>query len=155
MLAIGVLLLVLSLRYRPKKIAARKAKLGNKESHFTNWRNKLTKNEGSPAALIALAAGVVSVEYMTMVTYFTSIGLIAGAGFSFPKALGTFAAYCTIMILPALLLTFGRLLFHDKISPLLSRLDAWVSKYFESFLGWIFAIVGIVLIFYSIGPLIA
>jgi hypothetical protein len=153
-LALGAALFIWSFRYTRKNIDARKA--ANKPSRLSRLRNRVTGMEsetGGLAALAVLALVAISTEIATMFPYLAAIGILDTTPIFPMIRILLLAGYCVVMILPAVALTIGRLIFSSRVNPLLLRMDAWFEKNGEYTVGWIFAIVGIVLALNAAGHL--
>jgi len=96
---------------------------------------------------IALTAG--ALEVATMLPYLASIGLLTASApaleLSPAHSAGLLAAYCVVMLLPALVLLSGRILLRSLITPVLNALDAWFARNGQSTIAWIVGIVSVVL----------
>jgi hypothetical protein len=55
------------------------------------------------------------------------------------------AAYCLVMVLPALALLGARLVARRAVEPLLERINAWMTKHAASTTAWVVGIVGFLL----------
>lgn len=158
--ALGAALFIWSFRYSRKNIDARKA--AGKPSRLSRLRDRVTGMEDETGekgtvgltALIALALVAVSAEVATMFPYLAAIGILDTTPISPVTRVLLLAGYCLVMILPAVLLTVGRLVFSAKVNPLLLRLNAWFEKNGEYTAGWIFTIVGLVLALNAAGYLL-
>ncbi|WP_277207608.1 GAP family protein [Isoptericola croceus] len=171
-LAVGVGLFVLSFRFDGKRAARREASAG-RPSRLVRWRERAMGVEladgvpavgGPPGAtavssgrsvlpLLGLAVGAVLLEVATMLPYLAGIGLITAAELPAPAPLGLLAAYCLVMILPALVLLAGRLLAARQIDPLLRRLEGWLTRNAAEMTGWVLGIVGVLLGLDALGRL--
>lgn len=171
-LAVGVGLFVLSFRFDGKRAARRDASAG-RPSRLVRWRERALGAEvadgaptggGSPGTtavssgravlpLLGLAVGAVLLEVATMLPYLAGIGLITAAGLPMPVPLGLLAAYCLVMILPALVLLTGRLLAARQIDPLLRRVEGWLTRNAVEMTGWVLGILGVLLSLDALGRL--
>lgn len=147
-LALGVGLLVLSFRFDSKKrkegggrvMRWRERALGVEEAHGADAATRTRK--GSALSLAGLALAAATVEVATMLPYLAAIGLITTAGLGAVEVTGTMAAYCAVMVLPALVLLAGRLFAHNAVEPLLVKVNDWMTKHAASTTGWVVGIVG-------------
>src|SRR5690606_33465234 len=62
------------------------------------------RTRASVLPLLGLALGAVAVEVGTMLPYLAAIGIITTADVGWPASAGVLAAYCVVMVAPALLL---------------------------------------------------
>lgn len=94
---------------------------------------------------IAVTAGVL--ELATMLPYLAAIGLLTASApvLSPVESAGLLAAYCVVMLLPALVLLVGRLALRSLITPVLELLDRWFARHGQSTIAWIVGIIGVVL----------
>ncbi|MFJ4231236.1 GAP family protein [Cellulosimicrobium cellulans] len=103
--------------------------------------------------LMGLALGAVAIEVGTMLPYLAAIGLLTTSGVGWPATGGILAAYCVVMVAPALLLLLGRLVAARAVDPLLRRLDAWLTKNATDMTGWVLGILGVLLALNAFGRL--
>ena len=113
------------------------------------WRARAMGSErataGTTASVVALAIAAVAAEIATMVPYLAAVGIIPTQG---PGALGDaalLAGYCLVMILPALILSVGRVLARDALEGPLSALDRWLTRHAPSTAAWVIGIIGVIL----------
>lgn len=96
---------------------------------------------------IALTAGVL--EVATMLPYLAAIGLLTASApvleLGPMQSAGLLAAYCVVMLVPALVLLMGRVLLRSRITPVLETIDGWFARNGQSTFAWIVGIVGVVL----------
>lgn len=78
-----------------------------------------------------------------MLPYLAAIGLITTAALPVAETAVVMAAYCAVMIAPALVLLVLRLTTGKRIEPLLTRVSDWMSS--SNTLSWIVGIVGFLL----------
>ncbi|RKN46281.1 GAP family protein [Micromonospora endolithica] len=136
-LVLGVGLFALSFRYGGKK----RPRTGG----VLRWRDRATAGDSSVRWLIGLALLAALAEVATMLPYLGAVGLLATSDVSQLGAVGLLAAYCLVMVLPAILLLAARVAWPTWIEPLLARLNAWITRTSGSTLGWILAIAGFLL----------
>lgn len=139
-LVVGVALIALSYVLEAR-IRARKGQDGP----LQRWRSRaLTEAGGGGAAsLVRLALIGTSVELLTMVPYLVAIGLLTAADLS-PSVLGlSLAAYCLLMVVPALILSLLRLGFSEQVNPVLVRINAWFTRHSDKAVGWTVGGIGI------------
>ncbi|WP_353707318.1 GAP family protein [Cellulosimicrobium sp. ES-005] len=103
--------------------------------------------------LMGLALGAVALEVGTMLPYLAAIGLLTTSDVGWPATGGILAAYCVVMIAPALLLLLGRLVAARAVDPLLRRLDAWLTRNATDMTGWVLGILGVLLALNAFGRL--
>lgn len=103
--------------------------------------------------LLGLALGAVALEVGTMLPYLAAIGLVTTSDLGTGTSLGVLAAYCVVMVLPALLLLGGRLAAARFVEPLLARLERWLSRNAADLTGWTLGILGVLLALNALGRL--
>lgn len=89
---------------------------------------------------LALAAGVL--ELLTMLPYLAAVGLLASAQLLPVRYVPLLIVYCTVMVLPALVLVGLRVVAQDRLQPPLRRLDGFLSRHADSAIGWVMGIAG-------------
>ncbi|WP_324652520.1 GAP family protein [Georgenia sp. H159] len=108
------------------------------------WRARAMGTEARSGvgglATLALAAAVL--EVATMLPYLAATGIIGSSGLALPARVGMLAAYCVVMVLPALVLLGGRLAVQRAVEPLLQRIAAWMERSGGETTAWIVGIVG-------------
>jgi len=152
-LVVGVALLVLGLTIEPwtkagkqrraDRVARRRAERG--PSRMERWRTAVSGEEAAVGALALLAITAVAVEAASMVPYLAAIGILVTADLAPLAAGGTLAAYCLVMVAPALLLLGLRVALHQRIAPALTRVEAWLSRNSRETLAWVLFLLGLYL----------
>ncbi|MGC5628820.1 GAP family protein [Georgenia sp. Z1344] len=104
-----------------------------------------TRGRGSVGALMGLALAAAAIEVASMLPYLAGIGLISTQGPGWPTSVLWLAAYCLVMITPALVLLTGRLVAARQLDGPLRRLDSWLTRNAASTTAWVVGIVGVVL----------
>ncbi|MEN5075462.1 GAP family protein [Isoptericola cucumis] len=175
-LLLGIGLVALSFRFDGKKARARAEREGARPGRLVRWRERamgldaavpgadaapgvvgttttVVRSRASVAPLMGLALGAVALEVGTMLPYLAAIGLLTASDLTTPVAGGVLAAYCVVMVLPALLLTAARLVAARRVDPLLRRLEAWLSRNAAEMTGWVLGILGVLLALNAMGGL--
>ncbi len=154
-LALGVFLFAISWRFDGKKAEARAARQGAKPGRLVRWRARATGTEADASLLplLGLALGAVAIEVGTMLPYLAAIGLITTSDLGTGTSLGVLAAYCVVMVLPALLLLGGRMAAARFVEPRLARLEKWLSKNAVELTGWALGGLGVFLTLNALGRL--
>ncbi|WP_104476006.1 GAP family protein [Microterricola pindariensis] len=104
-----------------------------------------TVRDTSMLPLMALALTAAGIELASMLPYLAGITLITGANVGWAASAGLLAAYCLVMVLPALLALAARLFAAGAVEPLLQRLSGWLSKNAAETTAWIVGIIGFLL----------
>ncbi|MCW6009999.1 GAP family protein [Micromonospora sp. CPCC 205371] len=133
-LGIGVSLFAVSFRFDSKR---RKPGTG-----VARWRERVTAGTGSAGWLAGLALLAALAEVATMLPYLGAIGMMTTSNLGLTTVLGLLAAYCVVMVLPAVILLAGRLAARSLIEPLLQRLNKWITDKAGNATGWILGIAG-------------
>lgn len=120
------------------------------QGRLLRWRNKAVGSGGAArsgsTALVGLALAAAMLEVATMLPYLGAIGLISTSGPDLPMSGALLAAYCVVMILPALLLLFGRVVAARLVDPVLQKIDGWLTRNSTNTLSWMTGILGVLLI---------
>ncbi|MFC8920969.1 GAP family protein [Cellulosimicrobium sp. NPDC057127] len=176
-LLLGIGLFALSFRFDGKRAARRRAESGG-GGRLSRWRERAlgieaaadgrvgaaagptasaatgtTSRGTSVLPLVGLALGAASIEVATMLPYLAAIGIITTSDVAWPASAGVLAAYCVVMVAPALLLLLGRLVAARAVDPLLRRLDAWLTKNAAEMTGWVLGVLGVLLALNAMGRL--
>ncbi|GAA1719749.1 GAP family protein [Isoptericola hypogeus] len=181
-LLLGIGLFALSFRFDGKKARARAEREGARPGRLVRWRERAMGIDGAADAgtetgvpssdrgvpgltavaarprtsllpLMGLALGAVALEVGTMLPYLAAIGLITTSDLATGTSVGVLAAYCVVMVAPALLLLVGRLAAARAVDPLLRRLEAWLSRNAAEMTGWVLGILGVLLALNAMGGL--
>lgn len=126
------------------------------EGRFSRWRARLvgtqgnrgtegdqgTAGNGGLVALMGLALTVALLEIATMLPYLGATALISGSDLSPVERAATLAAYCLVMLLPALVLLVLRLVARRLVEPLLTTVGDWMERSSGETTAWIVGIVG-------------
>ena len=137
-LAIGVTMFILSFRFDGSEDSEDTSKPGR----LTRWRNRTTSGQTRGLTLIGLALLAGIVELATMLPYLGAIGILSSSDLNRAESVLVLAAYCGIMILPAILLLFGRVVLGRLVEPVLAAIERWMMKHAASATGWILGIAG-------------
>lgn len=156
LLAAGAGLLVWSFRLeaRAKREKARGTPVPGR---LLRWRERAVGaggGRGGAAALAGLALAAATAELATMLPYLAALGLLTTAGLDRSGSAGVLAAYCTVMVLPALLLLLLRRVAARWVDPALRRLDGWLVRNATDTLSWATGIVGVVLVVNTAGTIL-
>jgi hypothetical protein len=152
-LVVGAVLLVLGLTIEPltkagkaKRAARREARAAERgPGRIQRWRDRATSGEGGAGSLVALALTAVTIEAASMLPYLAAVGLLTASELTVAQSAVVLAGYCLVMIAPALLLLAGRVALHDRLTPLLGRVEAWLSRNSREAIAWVLFILGLYL----------
>ncbi|WP_370616897.1 GAP family protein [Mumia qirimensis] len=149
--AVGVGLFWLSYRIDPKA----KAKRGQDPAESSRrWHARITGALGTPGGLIGLALVAGVIEAASMLPYLAAIGAMSAADLGVATTVATLAAYCVVMILPALTILTLRIVAARWVDRPLARLGAWAERSAGSATAWTVGIVGVLLALNGIGGLV-
>ena len=115
------------------------------QGRLARWRERAL-GSGSPATVVVLALAAGLIELATMIPYLAAVGLLTGSGLGFGGSALLLAVYCTVMVVPALLLLFARVAASRAVEPPLRRLADWLSRNAAENTAWIIGIVGFLLL---------
>ncbi|WP_418275167.1 GAP family protein [Isoptericola jiangsuensis] len=160
-LVAGIGLFALSFRYDRKHVARRaetRRADGREDGpgRLVRWRERALGTEGrsgSVLPLVGLALGAAGLEVATMLPYLAAIGLLTTSDLATVPAVGVLAAYCVVMVAPALLLLAGRLGAARAVDPVLRRLQGWLTRNAAEMTSWVLGIVGVLLTLDAVGRL--
>lgn len=140
-LTVGVSLLALSFLLDTQTARARAAQRAP-GGRVQRWRERAMSDSRSIGPLAGLAIAAVAAEAASMLPYIAATGIISAQTSGWAEALPSLAAYCLVMIAPALALMAGRIVAHSLIEQPLSRLDTWLTANARSTTLWIVGIAG-------------
>ncbi|MGY1712306.1 GAP family protein [Geodermatophilus sp. SYSU D00758] len=148
-LAAGVVLVVLGLTVEPwtreGKERTRAARAARGPGRLGRLRER-ARGDGSPGAVVTLAVGAVGLEAASMVPYLAALALLAAADPGAGPTVAVLVGYCLVMVLPALVLLAVRTALADRLTPVLARLEAWLSRTSGEVLSWAAFLVGLYLV---------
>jgi hypothetical protein len=155
-LVVGIGLFALSFRYDKKHVARRAERQGDRPGRLVRWRERAMGTDGGSGSVLPLAGlalGAAALEVATMLPYLAAIGLITTSDLATAPSIGVLAAYCVVMIAPALLLLLARLVAARAVDPLLRRLEGWLTRNAAEMTSWVLGIVGVLLALDAVGRL--
>lgn len=133
-LALGVALFAWSFRFGSEH--------GEEGGGVIRWRDRALAEFASTAWLVSLALLAGLAEIATMLPYLGAIGMMTTSDLGGPTTAALLAAYCALMVLPAVVLLTARLTARSRVEPLLHRMNAWITAKAAGATGWILAIAG-------------
>jgi hypothetical protein len=136
-LIVGIGLFALCWRYD----SARRRKRGEPD-RATRWRDRVLHDPASTPRLVRLALTAGALELLTMLPYLAAVGLLASAELLPVWYLPLLVGYCTVMVLPALVLVGLCVAAQDRLQVPLQRLDSFLSRHADSAIGWVMGIAG-------------
>ncbi|WP_293696134.1 GAP family protein [uncultured Agrococcus sp.] len=148
-IVIGVSLFAWGWWLGSKKRRERKRESGR----LMQWRERAMTGAGSSAALMTLAILAAVIELASMLPYLAAIGLMTAADIGWIGTGLTLAAYCLLMVLPAVVLIVLRILAHDRVEPVLRRINDWIAKHSDTLLSSALCGIGIYLVLNALAVL--
>ncbi len=148
-LLFGIALFSVSFRFDSR----RSERLG-KPDRAARWRDRALSHSSSTQFLMTLALIAAMAEVATMLPYLAAMAIIGTSELASLTAIGLLAAYCLVMITPAIALMMARNISFSLVLPLLQRMDAWVSRNGETAVGWIIGIAGFIVATNALGRII-
>jgi hypothetical protein len=150
-LVAGVVLVVLGLTVEPwtkaGKERRRVARAARGPGRLARWRERVRGDaDGGGGAVVGLAVVAVGVEAASMVPYLAAIALLATSGLGPVPTVAVLAGYCLVMVLPALVLLALRAALHDRLTPALARVEAWLSRTSGEAVAWVLFLLGLFLV---------
>ncbi len=150
-LVAGVVLVVLGLTVEPWTRAGRErrraARAARGPGRLARWRERVRGDaDGGGGAVVGLAVVAVGVEAASMVPYLAAIALLATSGLGPVPTVAVLAGYCLVMVLPALVLLALRAALHDRLTPALARVEAWLSRTSGEAVAWVLFLLGLFLV---------
>jgi hypothetical protein len=150
---LGALLVVLGITIEPwttagkaKKAAARQARRAARgPGRLEKLRHNALSGAATPMAVMTLALSATAIEAASMLPYLGALGLLSASGLSFYQSGLILIGYCLIMIAPALALLVLRMALHHRVSGMLERIDAWMTRHAGEMTAWVLFLVGLFL----------
>mgnify|MGYP001809970740 CR=1 FL=1 len=131
---------------KQRRVARRAAKSArNGPSLFVRMRGYATDASSPLGAVVVFALTAAVIEAASMIPYLAAIGLLTASELSLLGRSVVLFAYCLVMITPALLLLVARLVFHASVSPVLKKLEAFLSRHANESVAWLIFLVGLYL----------
>lgn len=106
------------------------------------WRDRLLDPSTRSTAIMGVAVAAGLVEVATMLPYIVGMTMLADAGVTTPFRVAALAAYCAVMILPALVLLTLRAVASRWVQRPLERFAAWMERTGAENTAWIVGIIG-------------
>lgn len=98
---------------------------------------------GSRGSLVMLALSAVGLEIITLLPYLAGLGLVAASEMSIVGSLSLVAFYCLVMLLPALVLLFARVVASSRLGSPLQRLEAFLNRHSAGLVSTVVFLVGL------------
>jgi hypothetical protein len=152
-MVLGAVLIVLGITIEPwtkagkaKKAAARQARRAARgPGRLDRLRHNAIAGAASPGAVMTLALSATAIEAASMLPYLGALGLLSASGLPFHQSSLIVIGYCLVMIAPALVLLLIRIGLHQRISGVLERIEAWMTRHAGEMTAWVLFLVGLFL----------
>lgn len=109
------------------------------------WRTTLLDPGTTQLAIMAVAVAAGLAELAGMLPYLLGMTMLADAPLSMPVRFAGLAAYCFVMITPALALLVCRLVAAHRVDTPLQRFANWLEQTGSDTTAWVLAIIGFLL----------
>lgn len=160
-LVVGIGLMVLGVLMEPwtkagkeRRVARRAEKLARSgPSLQMRMRGHATDASAPVGAVFVLALTAAVIEAASMIPYLAAIGFLTASELSLVGRGAVLFGYCLVMIAPALLLLAARLLLHDYVAPILTKLEAFLSRNANEAMAWVIFLVGLYMVGDSLNAL--
>lgn len=114
------------------------------------WAVRLDAAMRRPASLVGLALVAGMLEVPTMLPYLVATGSLVSSDLAMPAQLIALAAYCLVMVLPAVLLLAVRLALGARADAWFARLSRSLGRFASESFKWIAAIGGILAVRWAV-----
>lgn len=141
----GIGLIILSYYLEARINRRQESQTPGTPGRLARWRSRALEDadHGGATSVVKLALVGTSLEVLTMLPYLAAIGILTAADLSHAGLTAGVAAYCLLMILPAVILTIARLTMHERLTPVLTRINNWFSRLSGKAVGWTVGGIGI------------
>ncbi|MDN5893134.1 MAG: GAP family protein [Nocardioides sp.] len=149
--AVGAVLAILGITMEPwtragkaKRAEARAVRETQQgPGRMARMRARATDGTAPVGAVVGLALTAAAIEVASMLPYLAAIGTLVAADLPWAGSALVLAAYCLVMVLPALALLGLRLAMHERLSPLLGSIEAWMRKNSREMIAWVVFVIGV------------
>ncbi len=146
LMALGVLMEPWTKAGKEHRAARRAEKLARSgPTLHMRMRERAADASAPVGAVILLALTAAVIEAASMIPYLAAIGLLTASELSLAGRVAVLFGYCLVMIAPALLLLAARLFLHDHVAPILTKLEASMSRNANAAMAWVIFLVGLYL----------
>jgi cytochrome c biogenesis protein CcdA len=154
LMALGVLMEPWTKAGKERRVARRAEKLARSgPSLHMRMRTHATDASAPVGAVFVLALTAAVIEAASMLPYLAAIGFLTASELSLVERGAVLFGYCLVMIAPALLLLAMRLLLHDHVAPILTKLEAFLSRHANEAMAWVIFLVGLYMVGGSVSAL--
>lgn len=145
-LVMGIVLVVLGLTIEPWSAAGkerkRDARAARGPGRLARMRNG-ARGDGPRGAILVLGVTAAGIEAFSMIPYLAAIALLTASGLGLATSAVVLSGYCLVMVLPAVVLLAVRAALGDRLAPVLTRLEASLSRNSGEMLAWLLFLVGL------------
>jgi hypothetical protein len=147
LMALGVLMEPWTQAGKERRVARRAEKLARSgPSLLMRMRGHASDASAPVGAVFVLALTAAVIEAASMIPYLAAIGFLTASELSLVGRGAVLFGYCLVMIAPALLLLAARLLLHDYVAPILTKLEAFLSRNASEAMAWVIFLVGLYMV---------
>jgi hypothetical protein len=154
-LVFGIGLITVGVRMQPWTKAGKERRVARRAEKLTRtgpsllmrMRGHATDPSAPIGAVFVFALTAAGIEAASMIPYLAAIGILTASELSLVGRSVVLFAYCLLMIVPALLLLAARLLLHDHVSPILTKLEISLACNASKAVSWAIILVGMLLVY--------
>ena len=116
------------------------------EGRLSRWRDAVVGPNAAARGVVVVGVVAVLLEAAMMIPYLIAIDTLERAGTGPAATTLLLAVYCLVMVLPAAVLTMGRMVAGGLLAPVLHRINNWIRRNEREDTAWLLAIVGVLLL---------
>ncbi|MEV1286555.1 GAP family protein [Micromonospora sp. NPDC049679] len=116
------------------------------EGRLNRWREAAVGESATLRGVVMVAAIAVTLEIATMFPYLMAIDTLGRTNHPWITRVLILALYCLVMVAPAGIVTLGRMLLGEALTPMLDRVNDWIRRNEREDTAWLLAIAGVVLL---------
>lgn len=109
-------------------------------------RERASDASAPVGAVIVLALTAAVIEAASMIPYLAAIGVLIASELSLAGRAAVLFGYCLVMIAPALLLLAARLFLHEHVAPILTKVEAFLSRNANEATAWVVFLLGLYMV---------
>jgi cytochrome c biogenesis protein CcdA len=139
---------------KQRRVARRAEKVARSGPSLLMRLRSLASDASAPVgAVFLLALTAAAIEAASMIPYLAAIGFLTASELSLIGRSVVLFWYCLLMITPALLLLVARLSLHGHVSPILTKLEAILSRNANEAIAWGLSLIGLYMVVDSLNAL--
>ncbi|GLY17587.1 hypothetical protein Kisp01_46010 [Kineosporia sp. NBRC 101677] len=112
------------------------------EGRLSRWRDAVVGSNAAARRVVVVGVVAVLLEAAMMIPYLIAIDTLDRAETGTVATALLLAVYCLVMVLPAAVLTVGRMTMGGLLAPVLHRINSWIRRNEREDTAWLLAIVG-------------